>query len=139
MTQKRRILKRWVVVNWHYILDKIWNKVFFKCWRCWSLATKMRSNLYKNDWCSNCAMGNQKSEFSLRTKCWILWLYLPTIKSRIQRWWKLKEALYQDKRVLKESFNEKDLSYISKFYSESHEVDKTLEDKAYLKYKIIKI
>ena len=138
MNNKRRVIKEWSIVNWHYILNRDKDYVLFKCGRCWSIATKNRANLYKNDWCSNCAKANQQLDFSLRTKCWMLWLYLPTIKSRIQRWWSMTEALYQDKRVHKESFNEKDFKYIGDYREKHFELDEALAKKVEIKSKITK-
>jgi len=130
-----RRINKWDKVNWHTILHRNWDTIFFECWRCWSFSKKSRANLYKNTWCSNCAKSNQQLDFSLRTRCWILWLYLPTIKSRIQRWWTIKEALYQEKRVFKESLSSKDLLYINSVSEKTYKENKLMGEKSYLKYK----
>ena len=134
-----RKINKWCIVNWHYILNRDWDSILFKCWRCKAISKKHRQNLYKHKWCNNCAMWNQKLDFSLRTKCWILWLYLPTIKSRIQRWWTVTEALYEEKRVHKEQFNEKDMSYLNKFYTKNYKEDNELAKKLDIDHMITKL
>jgi len=121
-------------INWHRILNKDWNNYLVICWNCWSYIKKTRSKLYQNKWCIYCTNRNTKT--NLKIRCWLLWLYYPTILSRINRWWDITAALYQDKnwKQLWEILSQKDLIYLNKFYEKNYNEDKEIAGKARNKY-----
>lgn len=130
-------LNPWDKVNWHKILSRDWNSFKIICWNCWAYVKKSKDKLYKNKRCEECQRWNHKYSQHISTMCWILWLKLTTVRSRLARGWTVKEALYQTKRVWRtgEWLTLKDMKYLVDFNEAHYEENKRYEESAYIKYK----
>lgn len=129
------------IINWHTILKIIWNDYHIICWTCWRYCKKSMQWVYQSKRCKKCqdVVMLHYAWRGIKQWCYILWLNEFSIRNRIKRWWTIKEALFQHKRVFKEEFNEKDLKYMSDFYSKSFSDDKKLEEKCNKKYDKLKV
>lgn len=126
----------WDIVNWHMIVAKLWCKFTIRCWTCWSLTKKSSQWIHLNSRCKKCQdiVTIHYARRSIKQWCWILWLKEDAIRNRIKRWWTIKDAIFKTIRIPVETFDERDLNYITKFYSKSYEQDKDIEHNAYIKF-----
>lgn len=124
-------------INWHKIIT-IWKNITTsQCWICGYINFRPKNVLRKYKGCDNCKNKEKTSSYknkSLKYWAYVLDIKLNTIHSRIKYWYSIKESIFYTD-IPNESFNQRDLKYLSKYLSERHKENKKLEEKAYLKYK----
>lgn len=132
---KRRIYdySEWSIINWHKILNKITpSKFLVECWTCKAVTTKHKSNLLRNKKCIFCKTIHRVYDRDVWTVCWMLWLDEDVVRSRLTRWYTLKEALNY-RCIPKESFRLEDLNYIYKQLEATYEEDKLVANRVEIK------